>query len=270
MLKKLACAVRPWPVSPKGYITVTTSNTAADSAYGKVHASIYDNLFQDRDDLDQVSKVLAAHVSNGAALEFGIGTGRVALPLAARGVCVAGVDNSQEMLGKLKEKPGAKDIRATLGSFTEARVEGEFSLVFCVFATMYLVTDQAEQVKVFANAARHLGKGGKFIVEGFVHDRRRFLHDQEVVTNRVGEDVVELRAARLNASTQTISTSRIVLTPNGIQMYPNKLRFIHPSEMDLMAQLHGFALRERWSDWNGSAFNSDSANQIAVYEKVIA
>jgi hypothetical protein len=175
------------------------------------------------------------------------------------------------MLSRLRAKKDGKKIRTKLGSFTDARFDNpspSVTMVFCVFTTLYLVTSQEDQLKVFANAAHHLPVGGRFIVEAFVHDRRRFLYDQEVVTNRVAEAEVELRAGRLDPAAQTITTNRMVITPRGVRMYPNKLRFIHPSEMDLMAKLAGFAKRERWSDWRRSPVGPDSANQVVVYEKV--
>jgi len=244
---------------------------SAQSSYGEVHAGIYDGLFQDRDDLDVVAEFLASHAGNGALLEFGIGTGRVALPLAARGFRVYGVDNSRAMLDQLDAKEGGRNIVARLGSFTDTRFDDlphPITMVFCVFTTVYLVTSQEEQIKVFTNAAHHLPIGGRFVVEAFVHDRRRFTFDQEVVTNRVTDGDVEIRAGKLDAANQTITTSRMVITPAGVSMYPNKLRFIYPSEMDLMARLAGFARRERWSDWSRGAFGPDSSNQVVVYEKV--
>ncbi len=238
--------------------------------YGKIYAEIHDDLFKGRDDLDVVSRVLYEHAGSQAALEFGIGTGRVALPLANHGVRVFGIDNSEAMLSKLHAKAGANQIVTKTGSFVTERMEGDFSLVFCVFSTLYLVSNQNDQVQTFANAARHLKPGGIFVVEGFVHDRRRFQFDQEAVTTHVAPDVVELRASKLNAANQTIEMNRVLLTQDGVKFYPNTLRFIYPSEMDLMARLNGFALHARWGGWDRAPFNANSQNQVVVYEKVAA
>ncbi len=241
---------------------------STESAYGDVYAEVYDDLFARRDDLDQLSRVLREFVDDGRALEFGIGTGRIALPLAKLGVRVYGLDNSAAMLEKLRAKDGADRIVAKVGSFVSDGVDETFSLVFCVFSTLYQITEQEDQVRTFANAARHLKPGGKFIVENFVQDRRRFLFDQEVTTTHVAPTMVELRAAQLNPAEQIIELNRMVITESGVKFYPNRMRFIHPSEMDLMARLNGFAVRARWSGWNRAPYGAASGNYIGVYEKV--
>jgi len=247
---------------------MNTFGASTESEYGKVYADIYDAMFADRDNLEQVSQVLHEYIDDDRALEFGIGTGRVALPLSNLGVCVYGLDISEAMLQKLRSKDGADRIIAKVGNFVTDGFDEMFSLVFCVFSTLYLITDQDNQVCTFANAARHLKVGGTFIVETFVHDRSRFQFNQELVTTHVAPDVVELRAAQLNSASQIIEMNRVVLTEMGAKFYPNKMRFIHPSEMDLMARLNGFKLRERWSGWDCAPFNASSSNHIGVYEKV--
>jgi SAM-dependent methyltransferase len=238
-----------------------------DNSYGDIYAAAYDDLFQDRDDLALVSSVLARLADGGAALEFGIGTGRLALPLAEQGVRVAGVDNSPEMLRRLQEKPGAAQINAVLGDCTVDRIDGAFDLVYIAFSTIYLMAEQQGQVRCFQNAARHLRPGGVFLVEGFVHDRSRWLHDQETVTTRVSDQGVSMRFAVLDPVKKLIRMQQVELSPAGVTMRPNRLRFIYPAEMDLMAQLAGMRLRERWSDWSGAPFGAGSGTQIAVYEK---
>jgi SAM-dependent methyltransferase len=239
-----------------------------DNAYGEIYAASYDDLFQERDDLALVSSVLATLAGNQSALEFGIGTGRIALPLAARGVRVTGIDNSPDMLSRLQAKPGAEQITAVLGDCTTDHVEGVFDLVFIAFSTIYLFEDQDAQVRCFQNAARHLRPGGVFLVEGFVHDRSRWQNRQEAVTTHVSDHSVSLRFGALDPVRQLIRMQQVEITAGGITMRPNRLRFIYPAEMDLMARLAGMRLRDRWSDWSGAPFGAESGTQIAVYEKV--
>ena len=239
-----------------------------DSNYGDVYAPTYDAMFGDRDDLARVSDVLEDLAEGGPILEFGIGTGRIALPLAARGCSVYGIDNSTAMLQQMEGKPFADRVITRVGDCAVDGFDIAFSLVYIAFSTIYLIHTQERQVETFRNAARHLKVGGTFVVEGFVHDRTRWSHLQETLTTHVEEECVTLRVGTLDPMTQIITMQQIDLTPAGLTLRPNKLRFIYPSEMDLMAQLAGFRLRERWSDWNGSPFTATSSAQIAVYERV--
>jgi len=238
--------------------------------YGDDWAHVYDELFQNRDDLTVVSDTLASLAGDGPVLEFGIGTGRLALPLAERGLKVYGIDNSEEMLRRMRAKPGADKITAVLGDCTRDLIgeEGAFSLVFIAFTTLFLLGPQDTQVECFKNAARHLRKGGVFVVEAFVHDRTRFHQFQEVVTTKVGENVVGFRVGILDPVNQVLRTQHIELTPEGIKFRPNWLRYVYPSEMDLMARLAGMRLRERWSSWSKAPFTAESVTQIGVYEKI--
>ncbi|MFC1466076.1 MAG: class I SAM-dependent methyltransferase [Candidatus Brachytrichaceae bacterium NZ_4S206] len=240
------------------------------SNYGDDWAYIYDELFQDRDDLSVVSETLASLTGDGPVLEFGIGTGRLALPLAERGLKVYGIDNSEEMLKRMWAKPGADKITAIVGDCTKDSIgeAGTFSLVFIAFTTLFLLGPQDVQVECFKNAACHLRKGGVFVVEAFVHDRTRFHQFQEVVTTKIGENVVGFRVGMLDPVNQVLRTQHIELTPDGIRFRPNWLRYVYPSEMDLMARLAGMRLRERWSSWSRAPFTAESSTQIGVYEKI--
>jgi SAM-dependent methyltransferase len=245
---------------------------AHETHYGRTYADVYDALYETRDNLNLVTSVLREYAGNaGMALEFGIGTGRVALPLTTTGVHVFGIDDSPAMLGKLRRKRGADAIKTIRSSFVHGTIDGmlgQFDLVFCVFSTLFLVLNQADQVRTFENAARHLRSGGTFVVEGFVHDRRRFQNDQEVVTTHVATDLVELRTARLDAVQQRIDVNHVLMSPQGLQFFPSQLRFIHPSEMDMMARFAGFALHARWEGWDRKPFHASSASQIVIYKKV--
>jgi SAM-dependent methyltransferase len=239
-----------------------------DSNYGEVYADVYDMLFEQRDNVNEVADVLESLAQGSPILKFGVGTGRVAIPLAQRGLKVYGMDNSEAMLAKLRAKPGAENVITVLGDFSKDRADDTFGLVAVLFSTIYLIHTQEGQVNVFRNAARHLHIGGVFLIEAFVHDRSRWNHGHEEVTTSVTESSVTIRTGLLDPLTQIITMQQVVLSPDGITLRPNKLRFIYPTEMDLMARLAGFRLRERWSDWHRSLFNANSAAQIAVYEKV--
>lgn len=239
-----------------------------DETYGNTWAEVYDDLFQNRDDLDLVSETLSKLAGTGPALEFGIGTGRTAIPLAKLGIKVHGIDTSQAMIDKMLAKPGGDEIPITLGSFTDVRVEGSFSLVFIVFSTLFQLSSQEEQVRCFANAAHHLEDKGVFVVEAFVHDRTRWNRGQDVTVTKIDDNFVDLHVAMHDPVRQLIFTQHLDITPSGIQFRPTRLRYAWPSELDLMARLAGLRLRERWSGWNREPFTADSGSHVSVYEKI--
>lgn len=239
----------------------------AETAYGETFAPIYDALYQQRDDLDVVCGALERLAAGGPVLEFGVGTGRIALPLARRGLSVTGMDSSPAMLAQLRAKPDAERVAALLGDCASTRVPGEFALVLIAFSTIFLLAEQEAQVLCFQNAARHLRPGGVFVVEGFVHDRSMWRANQELVTTGVSEHGVSLRCGILDPVAQRIETQHVELGPSGVTMRRNQLRFIYPSEMDLMARLAGLQLIARWGGWDGAAFGASSGSQIAVYQR---
>jgi SAM-dependent methyltransferase len=210
---------------------------------------------------------LAALAGDGAALELGIGTGRVALPLAARGVRVHGIDLSEAMVAKLREKAGAEEIGVTIGDFATTKVEGTFSLAYLVFNTIMNLTTQDEQVACFENVAAHLEPGGCFLIEVGVPALRvlppgetihvfsfsgptRFGFDEYDVANQglVSHHYGERRDGSFGASSIPF-------------------RYAWPAELDLMARIAGMRLRERWSGWDKEPFTSESTTHISVWEK---
>lgn len=239
-----------------------------DNSYGDLYAAVYDGLFARRDDVDLVASVLHELAGNGDVIEFGVGTGRLAIPLSRCGHRVYGVDNSPAMLEQLRSKPDSNRVVPVLGDFATVRIDEPVSLVFSAFSTIYLPATQEAQVEMFRNAARHLRPGGRLLVEAFVHDRRRFPNNQEVVAANLGPEQATLKIGILEPATQIIHTQHVTLTPGGTTFLPNRLRFIHPSEMDLMGRLAGLRLESRWSDWRRTPFDNSSSNQIAVYTKV--
>jgi SAM-dependent methyltransferase len=216
--------------------------------------------------LDPCVDVLAALAGDGPALEFAVGTGRVALPLHARGVPVSGIELSPAMAARLAAKPGGDAVPVTIGDMTSARVAGSFSLVYLVFNTIENVTSQDEQVAVFGNAAAHLAPGGRFVVEvevpslvGLPSGERGRVFD--LSPGHVGVDTHDDPVGQLLSSHHwTLIDGRWV---QGSGQY----RYVWPSELDLMARLAGLRLEDRWAGWDRSPFTADSVSQVAVYRK---
>jgi SAM-dependent methyltransferase len=236
----------------------------SEETYGEHIAGIYDQWYSEFD-LSAI-QTLSELAQGKPALELGIGTGRIAIPLSQTGVPVHGLDISESMVAKLRLKPGGEGIPVTMGNFVDVAVEGQFSLIYVVFNTLYSLLTQQEQVRCFQNVARHLTADGVFVIEGFVPDLSRFHRGQSVSVNTIAQNEVRLDVSEIEFDRQVISSQHSVFTDKGNRFYPVKLRYIWPSEMDLMAQLAQLRLKERWSDWKKSAFTAESGKHISVYE----
>jgi SAM-dependent methyltransferase len=212
--------------------------------------------------VDPAVDVLAGLVGDGRALELAIGTGRIALPLAARGVDVAGIDLSTAMVEQLRAKPGGDAIPVTIGDMTSTRVEGRFRVVYLVFNTIGNLTTQAAQVACFANAAAHLEPGGHFVVEVGVPELRRLPPGERfyVFAAEDGEWGID----EFDAATQRL-VSHYVQAGSESPARSIPFRYVWPSELDLMAQLAGMHLRDRWSDWHGAPFTHESRRHVSVW-----
>jgi SAM-dependent methyltransferase len=209
---------------------------------------------------------LAELAGNGAALELAVGTGRVALPLADRGVPVSGIELSTAMAARLHAKDSAQRIRVTIGDMATTRVDGRFRLVYLVYNTIGNLTTQEQQVACFANAAAHLEPGGCFVIEVGVPDLRRLLPGQDAIVfshapGYVGYD----RYTDLVA--QQATSHHFFGAGGSVQEIRTPFRYVWPSELDLMARLAGLALRERWADWDRSPFTGESTSHVSVWEK---
>jgi SAM-dependent methyltransferase len=208
---------------------------------------------------------LAELARGGRALELGIGTGRIALPLAQRGVPVHGIDLSEAMVARLQAKPGAEAIGVTIGDFATTRVDGSFSLAYVVANTIMNLTTQEEQVACFRNVAAHLEAGGCFVVEVMVPRLRRLPPGErfqpfEVSPGHLGFDEYDVARQGLVSHHYWMEGERVeVLSP--------PFRYVWPSELDLMAQLAGMTLRERWADWHRRPFTSESDKHVSAWEK---
>jgi SAM-dependent methyltransferase len=237
--------------------------------FGEDVAARYDQSVGPMFDAEVVGRtvdVLAELAGDGAALELAIGTGRVALPLAARGVPVSGIDLSTAMVERLRAKDGAQRIEVTIGDIATTRVGGSFRLVYLVFNTIGNLTTQDQQVACFANAAAHLEPGGCFVIEVGVPDLRRLPpgEDARVFSHAPGYVGYD-RYTDLVA--QQATSHHFVADGSGGREDRTPFRYVWPSELDLMARLAGMSLRDRWADWDRSAFTGESTSHVSVWEK---
>jgi SAM-dependent methyltransferase len=208
---------------------------------------------------------LAELAGDGRVLEFAIGTGRIALPLAERGVRVAGIDSSEAMLARLREKPGADRVEAMVGDMATTRVDGDFSLVYLVFNTIFNLTTQDGQVACFQNAASHLGTGGRFVIEARVPELQRLPLGQTVLPWRA--DPTGFSYYVYDVVTQRLSGQHYYLDDGRIDASPIEMRYVWPAELDLMARLAGLRLEHRWGGWRREPFTGLSPAHVSVYQK---
>jgi SAM-dependent methyltransferase len=235
-----------------------------ESTYGDRVAEIYDEWHPAAP--AEMVAALKDLTGTGPALELGIGTGRIALPLAAQGLEIHGVDASEAMVTKLRAKPGGDRIPVRVGNFVEVGANGNYSLIFVVFNTFFALRSQEEQVQCFANVARRLRPGGLFLIEAFVPDPTRFTRGQIIQAMQVGVDEVKLEASRHDPLTQRMFSQHVLITEKGVKLYPVQVRYAWPAELDLMARLAGMRLRERWGDWQRDPFTAASTHHISIYE----
>jgi SAM-dependent methyltransferase len=215
--------------------------------------------------VDATVDVLAALADGGRALELGIGTGRIALPLARRGVPVHGIDLSRAMVDRLRAKPGGDEIGVTIGDFATTKVDGTFSLTYLVFNTIMNLTTQDAQVACFRNAAAHLEPGGCFVIEVDVPRLRRLPPGQNVLPWHAGPTRWVFYS--YDVATQAVLGNYIEIADGRGEQHTIPFRYVWPSELDLMAQIAGMRLRERWDGWNREPFTSESRQHVSVWEK---
>jgi SAM-dependent methyltransferase len=236
--------------------------------FGERTAAFYDERsagMSAREVVGPVVQMLADLAGDGGALEFGIGTGRIALPLAERGVRVAGIDNSEAMLSRLRAKPGAQDIEVAFGDFASTRVDGEFSLVYLVFNTISNLVTQDAQVACFQNAAAHLRSGGRFVIENGVPALQSLPPGQTVIPFRADPEGFSFDV--YDVVTQRFSSQHFYIVDGKVEAFPVEFRYAWPAELDLMARLAGMRLRDRWAGWQREPFTSLSRAHVSVYEK---
>jgi SAM-dependent methyltransferase len=237
------------------------------STYGDRIADAYDELYRDALDTDRAVEALAQLADSGPVLELAIGTGRLALPLAERGLEVHGIDASERMVTKLRAKPGGDAIPVTMGDFADVAVEVAYTLIFIAFNTLFALLTQEDQVRCFANAGKHLTDGGVFVVEAFMPDLARFDRGQRTHVHRVDSDRVMFDTSRHDPVEQRVDSQHVVITEGETKLYPVSIRYAFPSELDLMARLAGLELRERWGSWKREPFTADSGRHVSVYAR---
>jgi SAM-dependent methyltransferase len=215
--------------------------------------------------VDPVVDLLVELAGSGRALELGIGTGRIALPLAQRGVPVHGIELSEAMVAQLRAKPGAEEIGVTIGDMATTRVDGTFSVAYLVFNTIGNLTTQAQQVACFRNAAAHLEPGGCFVVEVMIPDLQRLPPGETIRAFHVSE--ARWGFDEYDVATQGLTSHHFTMVDGRLERLSIPFRYAWPSELDLMAQLAGMTLRERWDGWNREPFTSDSRKHVSMWEK---
>ncbi len=235
--------------------------------YGARIADDYDDLYAGSLDTDGAVERLVELAEGGPVLEFGIGTGRLALALVARGLDVHGVEASAEMAAKLQRKPGGERIPVELGDFSEIDAGSDFALVVLAFNTIFALPDQDAQVRCFANAARHLRPGGRFVVEAWLPDLAGFSGNRAVRPRLMKSDVVSIEVAELDPVRQMMRTTQVVMRDGSVRLYPANHRYAWPAELDLMAQLAGLRLADRREDWAGRPFTAQSRTHVSVYQR---
>jgi SAM-dependent methyltransferase len=236
--------------------------------FGEDVAAGYDedaaDMFE-RAAVDPVVDFLAELAGGGAALELGVGTGRIALPLARRGVRVHGIDLSAAMVARLRAKPGAEQVGVTIGDFATTTVDGRFSVAYLVFNTIMNLTTQDGQVACFRNVAAHLEPGGCFVVEVGVPELQRLPPGETVRAFEVGP--TRLGFDEYDVATQGLVSHHYAAVDGRLEVVSMPFRYVWPSELDLMARLAGMTLRGRWSGWRREPFTSDSRKHVSVWEK---
>jgi len=231
-------------------------------------ARVYDTIYADLDTPDVVEPavdVLAGLAGDGAALELGVGTGRLALPLSRRGVVVHGIDLSPSMLDQLRAKPGADAITVTVGDMATTALDRTFTVVYLVRNALANLTSQDAQVACFERAAAHLEPGGCFVIELYVPELRRLPADERFHAFAVTPAHVGVE--EYDVVTQIAYSHHWWAVDGRLEHFSAPFRYVWPAELDLMAQIAGLELRERWSDWTGAPFTSESRSHVSIWEK---
>ena len=218
--------------------------------------------------VDPAVDFLVELAGRGRALELGIGTGRIALPLSQRGVPVHGIDMSKAMVARLRAKPGGEDIDVTIGDFATTTVEGTFSVAYLVFNTIMNLTSQAEQVACFRNVAAHLDPGGCFVIEVSVPALQQLPPGETLLANYVSE--TSWGFDEFDVANQGLISHHFRIVDGQVERNSVPFRYTWPAELDLMAEHGGMRLRERWSGWKREPFGSDSRKHVSVWEKPAA
>lgn len=236
--------------------------------FGELNAEDYDAL-HDPGTTESAVVLISELAGEGRILELAIGTGRVALPLAAKGHRIEGIEGSSEMVAKLQEKPGGTNIPVAIGDMADVDVEGPFDHIFLIYNTLFNLPDQDAQVRCFENVGKRLKPGGSFLIEAFVPDFSSFQDDQRVRTMRLDMNSVWIEAIAHDRVNQKTEAQRLRITQDGMKLVPLPMRYAYPPELDLMARLAGLTLENRWGDWQKGEFTKESKMHVSVYRKPV-
>ncbi len=230
--------------------------------FGRLWAAGYD---VGNPDPGPAVEFLAGLAAGGPVLELAIGSGRVALPLAARGLAVHGIEASEEMVALMRAKPGGAEIPVVIGDMADVAVTGPFRLVYLVFNTLFNLVDEHRQAECFRNVARVLSPGGAFVIETYVPDPADFDRDEQVQVRDVTEDSVTLRVHRYDRPSQRFVRQTIVIDEQGVRLKQFAMRYCWPEQIDQMAAKAGLRLAERYADWHRQPFGAGSTDHVSVY-----
>jgi SAM-dependent methyltransferase len=228
-------------------------------------AGAYDALFGGLPDTEGPVAALAELAGGGPVLELGVGTGRVAIPLAARGIPVHGIDLSERMLEQLRAKPGGDRVSTSLGDFSEVPVDGEFALIYAATGTFFELPDQEAQVRCFRNVAARLAPGGRFALDGLIPDVVAAAEPVRVRETADGRPMLHLR--RFSGATQQLVSEYVAFGTAGTEVVRVRFRYAWPGELDLMARLAGLELERRTAGWRGADFGAASKQHVSVYRR---
>lgn len=236
--------------------------------FGKLNAEDYDAANDPGTTAQSVAFLTDIYGAGSHVLELAIGSGRMALPLAEKGIKISGVEGSPEMVDLMRAKPGGQDIAVEINDMAAPdgfELAGPFDHAFLVFNTLFNLTSQEAQVQAFRNVAAKLKPGGSFLIETYVPRMDSFVDNQRVFTKKVDMNTAWLEAAKHDPVSQTFDMQRIRITADGIKLVPLVMRYAYPPEIDLMAQLTGFELEARWGGWDKSPFTAKSDMQVSLY-----
>jgi SAM-dependent methyltransferase len=243
------------------------SDSFDPAEYGRAIAADYDDVWAELSP-DEAVATVADLVGGGSVLELGIGTGRLALPLVERGVEVAGIEGSPEMVELLRRKPGGDGIEVAVGDFADTSLGRTYDLVLLALNTVFALPSQDAQVACFRNAARHLEGGGRFVVEAWIPDLGAFRDGRSLRPVEMGTGRVVLETAELHQVGQIMRTNKTWFDARGARTFPANHRYAWPEELDLMARLAGMRLEQRWEDWSRRPFGDRSTTHVSVWRKV--
>ena len=238
--------------------------------YGDRTADVYDDRYEElfAEDTARAVSFLKEVGGDGPALELGIGTGRIAIPLSDAGVGVHGIDASEPMLAVMRAKPGGDRVPTTLGTFADFSLPTSFGLIYVVFSSFFVLLTQEEQLSCFRAVSRHLTEDGAFVMQAFVPDPSRFDKDgQRVSVEWLTVDELSLEASTHDPFAQRTESQQVVIRDGAVRMHPVRIRYAYPSELDLMARLAGLRLRERWADWDRQPYPSGNWLHVSVWER---